>query len=464
MAGKASTDRSKKIVIDVGTVNGKKKAWFPETRMMASGSTGSDVTLAPIPREITNGRKWAAWGNNDRLPTDIRCKFEKIGIAGRVQYDMAKQLCGSGLVYFRKSDLQKDPKEIKRAYIPAVEEFLESNLVETEWLFPQAIDYRYNSNTFSELITSKAKDLISEIHHKEAEFCRIEKQNENTLLFDHIYYSPDFSLGYTPVESRYVKIPLIPIFRKDAYMEHMKSHNVTWHTRLKTPGILYYARQHWLGLIRDRGWMDNSIAVPEIVNAMMKNQVILKYQILIPESYFEIRYQDWMTYTDIERNNIIDTFIEELNDLLTDTENMYKSITTVFRQDAMGAELGKVEIVPIDDKLKTDNWVPGSEAANMEITIALGGHPSMLGLSADGKVMSSGSGSDKREVFNIEIDTNTIEQKKLLEPLNYIARYNAKKYRADWDIVFFIDHVRHTTTNNQEDGKVHSGFLPELES
>lgn len=460
MPGHPKSDRN--IVINVGTVNGQPRAMFPEAVMQASssrrGSARTDVTLAPIPRELTNGYKWATWGTRDNLPTLIRRKFEQIGLAGRVQHDLAKQLCGSGLVYFNKSDLHNNPKEVKRAYIPEVEDFLEANMIETEWLYPQALDYRYNYNTFSELITSVDRSKIVELHHKEAEFCRIEKQNENTLLFDNIYYSPDFALQRPPSENRYKKIPLIPLFRKDAYMAKARGHNFTWHTRLKTPGIMYYARQHWMGLMRDRGWMDNAIAVPEIVNAMMKNQVILKYQILIPETYFEVRNLEWDSYDDLKRNAVIDAFIEELNDHLTDTKNMYKSITTVFKQDPTGAELGKPEIIPIDDKIKSDNWVPGAEAANMEITIALGGHPSMLGLSADGKVMSSGSGSDKREVFNIEVDTNTIEQKKLLEPLNYIAKYN------DWDVKFFIDHVRHTTTNNQEDGKMHSGNLPELEA
>ena len=459
MAGQPKSDQN--IVIDVGTVNGRPRAMLPQTVARSNGKMGgsakTDVTLAPIPRELTNGYKWASWGNRDNLPTLIRQKFEQIGLAGRVQFDLAKQLCGSGLVYFKRSDLHKNPKEVKRTILPEVEDFLENNLIETEWLFPQALDYRYNANTFSEFITSRDRSKIVELHHKEAEFCRIEKQNENTLLFDNIFYSPDFALQRPPNKNRYAKIPLIPIFRKDAYLAKAKGHNFTWHTRLKTPGIMYYARQHWMGLMKDRGWIDNAIAVPEIVNAMMKNQVVLKYQILIPEAYFEVRHLDWDTYDDIKRNNIIDEYIDFLNDELTDTKNMFKSITTVFKQDVNGGDMGKPEIIAIDDKLKTDNWVPGAEAANMEMTIALGGHPSMLGLSADGKVMSSGSGSDKREVFNIEIDTNTIEQKKLLEPLNYIAKYNG------WDIKFFIDHVRHTTTNDQEDGRKPSGNTPELD-
>jgi hypothetical protein len=109
------------------------------------------------------------------------------------------------------------------------------------------------------------------------------------------------------------------------------------------------------------------------------------------------------------------------------------------------------EWLKIDDKTKNDHWVPSSEKADAQIVQGLGIHPSQFGLATEGGKMGSGSGSDQRESYNTAITINTPEQELLLEPLNWIAQYNAMT-DPDWDVVFFIDHTQHTTTNDQESG------------
>jgi hypothetical protein len=128
------------------------------------------------------------------------------------------------------------------------------------------------------------------------------------------------------------------------------------------------------------------------------------------------------------------------------------SVATVFKQNEIsGAPIGKIEIISIDDKLKKDAWVPTSEIADAQIVQGFGVHPSQVGLAPQGGKMGAGSGSDQRETYNLGISLNNIEQQQILEPLNWLARYNAR-YNADWDVTFFIDHTHHTTTNDQESG------------
>lgn len=205
--------------------------------------------------------------------------------------------------------------------------------------------------------------------------------------------------------------------------------------------------------------MDVSASVPEVVQSMMKNQVRLKYQILIPESYFKIRHQDWENgYTDEKRRQIIEAFTKKLNEQLSGTTNAYQSITTVFKQDEFGKEaFGKIEIIAIDDKIKKDSWVPSSAAADAQIVQGLGLHPSQIGLASEGGKMGAGSGSDQRESFNTAITTNTIDQDIILEPLNFVADFNR------WDVTFMVDHTYHTTTNNQESGLQHSNTTTQME-
>ena len=116
-----------------------------------------------------------------------------------------------------------------------------------------------------------------------------------------------------------------------------------------------------------------------------------------------------------------------------------------------GEALGKIEIIALDDKIKRDAWVPTSETADAQIVQGLGLHPSQVGLAPQGGKMGAGSGSDQRETYNLGISLNNIEQQIILEPLNWIAKYNAQS-NPDWDITFFIDHTYHTTSNIRESG------------
>ncbi|MEL6358995.1 MAG: hypothetical protein AAFQ01_03560, partial [Bacteroidota bacterium] len=136
---------------------------------------------------------------------------------------------------------------------------------------------------------------------------------------------------------------------------------------------------------------------------------------------------------------------------------------TLFQDDYQtGKPMGRIIIEAVDDKIKNDAWVPSSETADAQIVQGVGLHPSQVGLAPQGGKMGAGSGSDQRESFNTGITLNTLEQKIVLEPLNFIAHYNAKS-NPEWDITFMIDHTTHTTTNNKEDGMVPSDTTIEVE-
>lgn len=462
--------QEKHITIDVVQENGRYRAALPEVKVFATNTTGGPRTDSrpkhnpgSLPREATQGFRWAPWGVNDCLPSDIRRKIEKVPIAGRVVQKKAQMLYGNGLAYYRNKDLQENPSEVRRAYVPTVEKFLRTNKIATKWLVPQIGDYCYLINAFSEFILSMDKTMITGIYHKTGEFCRLSEQNERNNNIEYIYYSPDFALGYPPPDSRIRKIRLLPWYDQDRFLQSIPGFKFAYHTKYEMPGYIYYPKPFWVGLYRENGWMDAAAAVPEIVNSMMRNQVQLKYQIVIPESYFEIRHSEWFQYTDEQKEDIIDELITKINNSLSGTTNAFQSITTVTRSEVgTGEAMGRIEIIALDDKIKKDSWVPSSNAADHQITVGHGLHPSLVGLANEGGKMGAGSGSDTRENFNSEITVNTIEQDIILEPLNFVAEYNAKA-DPDWDVTFFIDHTFHTTTNNQETGIVPSDTTRQIQ-
>lgn len=442
---------TKNITLEVVQQNGE---YFVLPPAIINQSDDAPVTLPKYPRELSQGYPWAPWGTNDRRPSEVRTKIGKVAIAGRVMQDIANRLFGNGLVYYRREDFRRAGTNAEPAYITAIEEFMEENRMETDWFFSQCLDHVYHVNNFSEGVMSKSGDFIPLIAHKESEFCRLELQNERTLNIDHLYYSPDFAIHYNVDRSRLAKLKLAPRYGSQRWLRDFKGTNFAWHSCIRTPGTIYYAQQFWLGLLRDGGWLDVSVSVPEAVNAMMENQITLKYQILIPETYFEIVHPEWNGFSSAERLSKIEALRSKIERTLKGSKNAFKSITTVFKQDMItGASAGKIEINAIDDKVKKDSWVPSADKSDAQVVQGLGGHPSLIGLAPEGGSMGAGSGSDKRELYNIEIDTNNIQQRNILELPNAIARFNSNKYK-DWDIVWSVNHTRHTTTNVNKSGRL----------
>lgn len=454
----------KKYVINVFEQEGKGFIALPESSIKI-GTTASQVqkkfdgTLAKIETH-EDGEKWAMWGKCDDLPTRIRRKLCSVPMAATAIYKLIAMMYGNGICYYNTAELQQGTK-VQRAYLPEVEMFLKKNRI-IDFLLAQFSDYRYYMNTFSELIFSRDKQQIVGLHHLSAEFCRVAKQSKN-MRIEELFFSPQFgdNLGAAPHHNDIQRLRLFSHidynFDRENYVPRLKK-KVAWHSKFPTPGHTYYAYPFWMALFKEDGWLDVATDVPGIIRAMQKNQVTLKYQLLVPESYFKIRHPDWDSYTQKDREKHIGDFVAKLNELLSDTSNQFKSITTIFRDDPSFANSeGKIEIKTIDDKIKTDSWVPSSSAADIQIVHALGLHPSQLGMSPEGGKIGAGSGSDQRESFNTAIQLNTIDQEIILEPLNFISEYN------DWGVTFCMDHTAHTTTNNQEDGLVHSNTTIEVE-
>jgi hypothetical protein len=224
--------------------------------------------------------------------------------------------------------------------------------------------------------------------------------------------------------------------------------NFAYHSYFPTLAMIYYPQPLHVGLFQEDNWMDVAANVPRIISAMQNNQVVMKYMITVPESYFRMRHAEWDNYDADKKENAVDALQTHIQTTLTGVENAYNSIINVFKDDlSFGNDgVGKIQIDAIDDKTKKDDFVPSSNAADAQITWGFGLNPSTMGLSYQAGNIGAGSGSDQRESYNTSINLNTPDQDILLDPLNFISEVNG------WGVRFFIDHTYHTTTNNKEDG------------
>ena len=394
--------------------------------------------------------QWAAWGRQDKDPTLFREKINKIPVAVRGLNKLIRMAYGNGLVYFKTEDLRQDSK-VTRHYDEEIEAFIKRNKIETVYLPKVITNFTYTSNCFSEFIFSKTKNKITGINTFNAEDCRIQKQDEKTLRKEHLYISEYFRTTQANKKNT-IQIPLLDYHAELNKDFKIKKHTLGSHTFIPSAGMRYYADHLANALIREDGFADVSIAVPEIIHRMMKNQIALMYMIYIPLSYFLARHKGFDTMTKEQQEKIMSGKIAALNKVLKDPNNQFKSITTIVddMNHDLGTSGGKIEITPIDDKTKKDAWIPSSALADNQILHGIGIHPSQIGLSNDGGTIGAGSGSDQRESFNTEVTLNTMDQLIMLSDLQRISDYN------NWGVTFRFDNTTHTTTNNQENGIVNN--------
>lgn len=440
---------------------------IPDTKILVSqlpgggyvasrADAGTKVTnvasQAMPPEDGSAGSEHAYWGSSDTQPTQMRQKFQAVPIAMATLEKKVKFLHGNGLAYYREADLANGVN-VERAYIPEIEAWLQRNYIRTRWLLANITDYAMHINTFTEFIREKGNVKINAIYHKSAEFCRVSPQNpKRNWRVEKLFYAPRFAEGTGVNKDNRVEMPL---FQWDDEVKWLKDNanapKFGMHSYYPMPGTIYYANPFWIGLTEKNSWLDVAANVPRIVSAMQHNQVIIKYMITIPMSYFQARYPDWDTWGHKERNTLIDQKITALNEALVGTDNALKTLTTIVNEDPVsGAHVGAIKIEALDDKAKRDVWVPDSDAADQQIVRALGVHASQMALQPAGGKMGAGSGSDQRESYNSQISLNTIDQEIILEPLQLVSRING------WGVRFFIDHTWHTTTNDQETGLVPS--------
>lgn len=423
---------------------------YTRAQKVAKSPLALDKTMPPVPVYTDGGITWAWWGDNDRLPTTMREKVELVPIAGTTLEKKISMMVGEDLVWVKTEDYRRFGIEAEQQYVAEVEDWMDENRIETEWWNAQCADYCLSFNTFNELILSKDRKRITGLYHIAAEHARLSKANARNQV-DWLLYSMHYPFGTAQADANRVAIPLYKWFDREAFFANLRRDKFAWHTRFPTPGLIYYARPWWLGLFKEDGWLDVSSDVPKVVRAMQKNQVALKYTIAIPESYFILRHPDWTTYENSRRQEIIDNKVAEINTYLAGVENVYKSIAYVFRENEVsGAAMGKIEIEAVDDKAKSGTWVPDSYAADAQIVQGFGMHPTNIGLAPQSGSMGAGSGSDKLQTYNQGILLNTKDQRLVLEPLNYVSRYNG------WGLTCIVKHTHLTTQDDNRAGVVNN--------
>lgn len=392
----------------------------PKAEIFYSESTEAIYAVAPkTPTEESDSGgsddKIAAWGSENDFPQKVDKDLSKnADLASGLDWQ-ARALYSGGLGY-EVINIETGAGSKKR--IIEIEQFLFRN---NKYLIQAAKDfYKYN-NVFPEVILNKGRNQITWLTARPAGHCRLSIQNKKGII-EFCYVNANWPDAEYNDKATLKRSVIGPYLMPEDLKNQTKGLEFIYPVSYPS-GNTYYQKAAWNG-IRENDWLElaNEIATYKI--SLMKNQMSVKYQILMPDYWMSWKYPDWDKKTPKEKQELQKKEVEKFDNFLKSSKNAGKSIVTPFKTDQKtGKSWEGWKIIPIDDKLKDGMYLEDSAEATIKIFSALGLDPALFGI-IPGKGGSNRSGSDKREALNIYISLIQAHADIVLRPYDFISWYN----------------------------------------
>lgn len=405
----------------------------------SNGSAGVDIvtTVQVEVKDKTSG-VLVSWGKNNDIPQQIFAQAKQNGSVSNALRINRKAHYGKGFILYR-TDTKSGKKDIQvigddDAPAQAIFELFRKSQMPKFWRETIA-DLEAWSIAFPEYILSENFETINRVTRQKAAWCRFEVPDDNGII-GHIYISQKFGRegASVSIDSEFVsQVNYIdPAWNADQVKEHCKKHKIKKFIRpVFYPMVdeAFYPSAEWHSIF-ESGWLEVSNSVPEYKKHYFKNMSSPKYQADVDERYFETIYrEEWSSFTFEQRDEIRKAFDTAIVNGLSGNENAGKLIRGIMLVDDNRQPYPTLTIKAIEDGTKDGQYLAEAESANGEIYAALGVDASMTTGGVPGGKLSSGSGSDKREAFNILQELKASDRETTLEIFDFIKDYNA--YPAD---------------------------------
>ena len=397
----------------------------------------------------------AAWGSNNLYPQSRKELIEKDTELPALLDLKKNMLVGRGLMVYKMEGYHDDGREKLIADpngLPAAMDFIMKSGTR-RWLREAAVDVNHFFNIFPELIPSRDRKTITDIHHQEATDCRWEIMNEKGVI-QNCWINPDWE-NY---KQRHTHVlPVIDKNDPDA-IENLragKKWNYIYPVSYSTPGRKYYQLPHHDGFF-ESGWYDVSQAIPEFKKYLMQNQMQIKYHVEIDEKWWSDKYPGFEDMPEDEQKKIMTKELKRFNDFLTGSKRAGKSLQTFMKWDPDSKQYrGAWRITELGDKQKDGKYIEDSREASMHKLRALGLDPTIAGMGPGRDNNSAGSGSDKWAAIKMYLAGLHSMRETLLEPIDFIFEYNGWKQQNY--VARFVDHQYFNTPTASSLNETHGG-------
>lgn len=349
--------------------------------------------------EETGKKLYVPWGTNNDFPR-IVAKLMRKSTVGRAGLQLlTKYIYGQRLMTYKVIDMENNGQEVVQLVkCPEWDEITRRSNFDMVRLGLMQ-DYAYFGINFPEIRMNGNKTAVWGIDYHKASHCRLAPYVNGKI--PSVFVSGNFPDAKDADLDTYPHIDSIRFYDQIEAIKKNTS-NFKYIMPQYWPDVLndYYPVAYW-DSSRESGWLDIVTSIPTYKKALFKNQMSLKYDVQIPMEYLEELYPNFKSLSQEKQDEIVDDLIDEITDNLTGATNAQKAIVSFFRTDKQtGKPVGGWVIKTIDDKMRSDAYLPDAAAGNAEILFSMLINPATVGQGNTGGDYTGGAnngGSNIRE-------------------------------------------------------------------
>lgn len=364
------------------------------------------------------------WGDDNALPQRIIDLYNRDPIIPATLGKLMTMLVGRGVMAVQETIDEKGADKDVRINDPEIRKFLGS-IQTKQYLREMAGDLSWFFNGFPELILSRDRSKIVQIHPLNAEECRYGKMTDSGDL-PYVFLSAEWEKGYAREP---LKLSAIDPYRIDRveWLRDSSIYKCVYPLKFPTPGKRVYALPHHYSIV-ESGWLDVHLAIPTFKKFLLKNQISIKYHWKIDFEYWEVRYGDvWKNADTKKRLQLQRQWITEQTTALANIEKTGVSLVTPMAFDSRDQRAQQRELIKVEeikDSAKEGKYIEDNLEAAANIFYALGLDPVISGFAGGEKMGARSGGSDKREGYLIALQMLNFFRDLILEPIQFVAEFN----------------------------------------
>jgi len=374
------------------------------------------------PKELKT-KPWSPWGTNNKYPQDVLKHIEDVSLVSPILDWKSRALYGGGLAYGVLQINDQGKETFVRKFDPEIEDWLEAT--DAMQYVMEASSYFYHFyNIFPEMVQSVDGNKIvylSCLESTDVRWKRRETTGKHKGYITKAYVNPDWSKILTEDDMTVLDVVNTRINPMEQ-VRSWKNKKFIYPVSYPSPGRSYYQKAPWHVLLNT--WLQVAKRIPHFKQALLDNQLTIKYLIKVPDWWWEWKYPDFKKKNAKDRKALIMKEMEAFNGFMSGDENAGKSMLISSKTDDGQRKYKDWEIIAVDNKIKEGIYLEDSQEADAHIYKNLNVDPTLFGAGAGKNSQSSGSGSDKRVAWNNYILMAKPHQDIILKPLQFIAKYN----------------------------------------
>jgi len=381
----------------------------------------------PVSSDLINGflEGIAFWGSNNILPDEITDDVKKTPVLASALDWISRMWISGGLVYGSLQIQEDGTDKLIRKNEKKVNDFLRKNQISTEFLPIAAKHGLTYWKLFYEMVTSQDRKEIIGLKCHKSPHGRVHLQNKETGRIEKCRVSANWGLFGGSQGTSFLDIPIAQKGYNPVQMLKLRNDGRRYGYIVDFPGYdeTYYPTAPWHSN-RESKWITLAQNIPAFKEALMRNKMVINYIISIHPMFWSKYYEDWDNLEVADKKSRKETFYKKIEECLNGSSNSGKNIfSTHVLDDIAGKFVDCITVTPIKNETLSGEYLEDSQEASAMILYSLGFDGTLIG-QVPSKSFGSGSGSDKREAWNLAITNAKPYQDKILEIFHFIAEYN----------------------------------------